>query len=128
MREDFFLTNKELIMKRKSTWEKFFDKINKIDEEDFTEEEKKNMDNALIIRAKDKFLSGWGPCEGRTCYQVIVCFDQKTFYNIIDSLENDNTFSHIYRYRHIEDFLKSYPRGLTTAKNGRLCPAWNKSN
>lgn len=113
-------------MTKKSNWAKFIDKVTKIDFEDFTDEEIKSFDNALIVCAKDKFLSGWGVAEGRSCYQVVVCFNQKIFYNICDSLHNDDTFTLVCKYRHVEDFLKSSHKGILSVKNARHCPAWNK--
>lgn len=113
-------------MAKKSTWAKLYDKANKIDTDDFNDEEIKSLDEAMVVCAKDKFLSGWGQAEGKSCYQAVVCFTQKLFYNVCDSMENDDTFTLVCRYRRMEDFLKSNRKGILCVKNARLCHAWNK--
>lgn len=115
-------------MAKKSTWSKLYDKASKIDTDDFNNEEIKDLDNAMVVCAKDKFLSGWGMAEGQNCYQAVVCFTQRLFYHVCDSLESDKTFTLVCRYRKIEDFLKSNRKGILCVKNARLCHAWNGGN
>lgn len=112
-------------MAKKSTWSKLYDKASKIDTDDFNDVEIKDLDNAMVVCAKDKFLSGWGEAEGQNCYQAVVCFTERLFYHVCESLENDDTFTLVCRYYRMKDFLKSNRKGILCVKNARLCHAWN---
>lgn len=112
----------------KKTWNKLYDKVSKIDTADFTEEEMENIDNAWVVVAKDKFLTGWGPSEHKNTYQVVICWNLNQRDNVYDHFCNDDTFTLAVKYK-MDDFLKSQRHNaLLTCKNARFCPAWTKED
>ena len=58
-------------------------------------EEAKEMGYKYIIKAKDKFLSGWGNSEHKTHVQIILCRTSKELNLILRDLESDKTFNYI---------------------------------
>lgn len=52
-----------------------------------------------IIKAKDKFLSGWGNAGKKSHIQLIACKDDIEFSKILQDIRNDDTFNYINWYR-----------------------------
>lgn len=51
-----------------------------------------------IIKATDKFLSGWGQATNKKHIQLIACKTEKEKDHILQDLRNDNTFNYINWY------------------------------
>ena len=66
----------------------------------FGKKELQNLqkDYKYIIKAHDKFLSGWGNAKNRQHIQLILCKDEKEKDNILYNLYSDKTFNYINWY------------------------------
>ena len=53
------------------------------------------MGNKYILKANDKFLSGWGRAENKKHLQLIACVDRVELEEIKNDLEKDSTFNYI---------------------------------
>lgn len=51
-----------------------------------------------IIKAKDKFLSGWGVSNDKTHIQLILVKDQEELNSILSDLKTDKSFGYINYY------------------------------
>lgn len=51
-----------------------------------------------IIKANDKFLSGWGEAKSKKHIQLIACKTEKEKDHILQDLRNDKTFNYINWY------------------------------
>jgi hypothetical protein len=79
-------------------------------------------DYIYIIKAKDKWLSGWGQAKQKTHLQLIAC---KTLYEkqkITEDLKNDKTMSHVNYYyidnpREVDNILKLVRNKSYTIRN-----------
>ena len=58
-------------------------------------EEIKKLGYKYIIKAKDKFLSGWGNSANRAHVQIILCRTSEELNIILKDLRNDKSFSYI---------------------------------
>lgn len=77
-------------------------------------EEIKKLGYKYIIKAKDKFLSGWGNSANKTHVQIILCRTSEERETILRDLENDKTFNYItwnyLEYKNVYNYIykKSY--------------------
>lgn len=55
-------------------------------------------DYKYIIKARDKWLSGWGKANNKTHIQLIACKTEQEKDTILKDLYNDNTFSYVNWY------------------------------
>lgn len=54
-----------------------------------------DMGYKYILKANDKFLSGWSKAENKKHLQLIACFDRVELEEIKSDLEKDLTFNYI---------------------------------
>ena len=66
-----------------------------------------NMGYKYIVKASDKFLSGWGLSSGRKHIELIACYDGNERELVLKDLYNDNTLNYINWYR-INDYKGIY--------------------
>lgn len=52
-----------------------------------------------IIKAKDKFLSGWGKAENKSHIQLIACKNEIELNTILNDVRNDDSFNYVNWYR-----------------------------
>ncbi len=52
-----------------------------------------------IIKAKDKFLSGWGNSTGKSHIQLIACRNEIELNTILNDVKNDDAFNYVNWYR-----------------------------
>ncbi len=52
-----------------------------------------------IIKAKDKFLSGWGEAENKAHIQLIACKNEVELNTILNDVRNDDSFNYVNWYR-----------------------------
>jgi hypothetical protein len=71
-----------------------------------------NMGYKYIVKAKDKFLSGWGKSGPAGHIQLIAAKDIKEVELIMDDLKKDKTFNYI-DYQFISNYkaINNYTRG-----------------
>lgn len=77
------------------------EKIIICENENITENLKKlqEMGYTYIVKAQDKFLSGWGSAMNRKHIQLIACKTSEERRTITDDLEKDNSMGYINWYR-----------------------------
>ena len=69
--------------------------------------EELQKDYKYIIKAHDKFLSGWGKAERKQHIQLILCKDEKEKDNILYNLYHDEEFNYINWYPLKNDFFSN---------------------
>ncbi len=78
-----------------------------------------------IIKAKDKFLSGWGKADNKSHIQLIACKTQQELDTILKDLYNDNTFNYVNFYLIPNEFDKiiklSYKYSYTIRNDWTRC-------
>lgn len=74
-------------------------------------EELKENGYKYIIKAQDKFLSGWGGAENKKHVQIIACRTIEEKDKILRDLHNDNTMSyvnwHLLDKKNIYNFIRN---------------------
>lgn len=68
----------------------YLENVSKKDVEDF-----KKLGYKYIIKARDKFLSGWGNSANKTHVQLILCRTSKELELILEDLRSDKSFSYV---------------------------------
>lgn len=58
-------------------------------------EEFKELKYKYVVKAQDKFLSGWGYSSNSKHLQLILCSDYEELSKIVQDLRNDKTMSYI---------------------------------
>ena len=74
--------------------------------------ELQQMGYTYIVKAQDKFLSGWGRATNKKHVQLIACRDIKQLNTILLDLDNDNTMGYV-NWCYINDIqtIYNYTRG-----------------
>ena len=69
--------------------------------------ELEDMGYKYVVKAQDKFLSGWGLSRGSKHIQLIACYDSMERENVYRDLQHDNYMNYVNWYR-IDDFKGIY--------------------
>lgn len=84
--------------------------VNKKDIEDI-----KKLGYKYIIKANDKFLSGWGNSRYKTYVQIILCRTSEELDIILNDLRNDKDFSYVnwnyLEYKNVYNYI--YKKSFT---------------
>lgn len=85
---------------------------------------KKTTKPFWAVTATDKFLSGWGEAQGRTCKLVVVCKDLSQARRVKNNMDDDRTLTYV----NIVSTKPSYSpsRYKVVYKDASDCPLWNK--
>lgn len=70
-------------------------------------QELKDMGYQYVVKAQDKFLSGWGLSRGRKHIQLIACYNTYEKEIVLSDLYSDNSMNYINWYR-IDDYKGIY--------------------
>ena len=71
----------------------------------------KEMGYTYIVKAQDKFLSGWGYAENKKHIQLIAVEDYEELQAILRDLYNDNTMIYVnWCYLSNKDSIRNYAR------------------
>ena len=84
----------------------------------------KEMGYKYIVKACDKWLSGWGGAENKKHVQLIACKDNKELDAILKDVRNDNTFNYI-DWNYISNYSNIY--GWTRGKSWTLRNDWSRA-
>lgn len=83
-----------------------------------------NQGYQFVIKAQDKFLSGWGLSENKKHLQLILCKTYEEKDTILKDLYRDNTFNYINWY-YINDLQGIY--NITRGKTWTLRNDWTRA-
>ena len=83
-----------------------------------------NQGYQFVIKAQDKFLSGWGLSENKKHLQLILCKTPRERDLILKDLYNDKTFNYINWY-YINDLSRIY--NTTKSKTWTLRNDWTRA-
>ena len=78
----------------------------------------------FVIKAQDKFLSGWGLSENKKHLQLILCKTEEEKDIILKDLYQDNTFKYVNWY-YINDLQEIY--NTTRGKTWTLRNHWTRA-
>lgn len=84
----------------------------------------KEMGYKYIVKATDKWLSGWGGAENKKHVQLIACYDNKELDAILKDVRNDNTFNYI-DWNYMSNYSSIY--GWTRGKSWTLRNDWTRA-
>ena len=70
-------------------------------------QELKDMGYNYVVKAQDKFLSGWGLSTGKKHIQLIACYDNYEREVVYRDLQHDDSMNYINWYR-IDDYKGIY--------------------
>lgn len=77
-----------------------------------------------IVKACDKWLSGWGCAENKKHVQLIACKDNIELDKILKDVRNDNTFNYI-DWNYISNYSSIY--GWTRGKSYTIRNDWTRA-
>lgn len=55
----------------------------------------KKLGYKYFVKAKDKFLSGWGVAEHKTHMQIVICKTMEDVNKMINYFDNDNYYNYV---------------------------------
>ena len=84
-----------------------------------------NMGYKYIVKASDKFLSGWGLSSGKKHIQLIACYDVDERETVLRDLYNDNTLNYI-NWFYIKDYTSIY--NTTYNKTFTIRNDWSRTD
>ena len=90
-------------------------------------EELKAMGYKYVVKACDKWLSGWGGAENRKHIQIIACYDVEELNAVKRDVQNDNSFNYIdWNYINNYSSIYNWTRGKSYTIRNYWTRAFNK--
>lgn len=84
----------------------------------------KDMGYKYIVKACDKWLSGWGGAENKKHVQLIACYDNSELNAILRDVKNDNSFNYV-DWNYISNYSSIY--GWTRGKSFTIRNDWTRA-
>ena len=77
-----------------------------------------------IVKATDKYLSGWGGAENKKHIQLIACYDSYELDKILQDVKNDKTFNYV-DWNYISNYNNIY--AWTRGKSYTVRNDWTRA-
>lgn len=90
-------------------------------------EELKAMGYKYVVKACDKWLSGWGRAENKKHIHIIACYDVKELNAVKRDVQSDNSFNYIdWNYINNYSSIYNWTRGKSYTVRNDWRRAFNK--